>query len=73
MDLVQETGLGGKPNFNGCTGPGAKELDRRLPHYFSAAGVPANADKCQEAVQSNLTGHSAHFLIGIWEMLHCKL
>ena len=58
----------GKANFNGCTGPGAKELDSRLPHYFSAAGVPTNADECLETVQSNLTGHSACFLIGIGEM-----
>ena len=58
-----------KANFNGCTGPGAKELNSKLPHYFSAAGVPTNADECLEAVQSNLTGCSAHFfLISIWEM-----
>ena len=43
-------------NFNGCTDPGAKELDSMLPHHFSAAGVPTNADECLEAVQSNLTG-----------------
>ena len=35
---------------------------------FSAAGVPTNADECLEAVQSNLTGHSAHFLLGLWDM-----
>ena len=49
-------GLLGKTNFNGCTGPGAKVLDSWLPHYFSAARVPTNADECLEAVQSNLTG-----------------
>ena len=27
-----------------------------LPQYFSAAGVPTNADECLEADQSNLTG-----------------
>ena len=58
----------GKANFIGCTGPGAKEFDSKLPHYFSAAGVPTNADECLEAVQTNLTGHSAHFLISICEM-----
>ena len=58
----------GKANFNGCTGPGAKELNIMLPHYYSAAGVPTNADECLDSVQSNLTGHSAHFLIGVWEM-----
>ena len=47
-----QLGLLGKANFNGCTGPGAKAVDSRLPHYFSAAA----ADECLEAVQSNLTG-----------------
>ena len=42
--------------MDGCTGPGAKVLDSKLPHYFSAAGVPTNADECLEADQSNLTG-----------------
>ena len=37
-------------------------LDSWLPHHFSAAGVPTNADECLEAVQSDLTGHSARFL-----------
>ena len=50
-----QLGLLGKANFNGSTGPGAKVVDSRLPHYFSAAGVPTNADECLEAVQSNLT------------------
>ena len=38
-----QLGLLGKANFNGCTGPEAKVVDSRLPHYFSAAGVPSNA------------------------------
>ena len=38
-------------------------LDSWLPHHFSAAGVPTNADECLEAVQSDLTGHSARFLM----------
>ena len=58
----------GKANFNGCTDPGATELDSKLPHHFSAAGVPTNADECLEAVQSNLTGHSALFQLGLWDM-----
>ena len=58
----------GKSNFNGCTDPGANELDSLLPHHFSAAGVPTNADECLEAVQSDLTEHSAPFLGGKWEM-----
>ena len=37
-------------------------MDSWLPHYFSAAGVPTNADECLEADQSNLAGHSARFL-----------
>ena len=37
-------------------------MDSWLPHHFSAAGVPTNADECLEAVQSYLTGHSARFL-----------
>ena len=57
-----------KANFNGCTDPGAKELESKLPHQFSAAGVPTNADECLEAVQSNLTRHSALFLLGLWGM-----
>ena len=38
-------------------------LDSWLPHHFSAAGVPTDADECLEAVQSDLTGHSACFLM----------
>ena len=49
-------GLLGKANFNGCTVPGAKELDSWLPHHFSAMGDHTNADECLEAVLSNLTG-----------------
>ena len=54
----------GKANFKGCKDPGAKELGCQLSHYFSVAGVPTNADQCLEAVQSTLTGHNAHFLLG---------
>ena len=57
-----------KANFNSCTDLGAKELDSKLPHCFSAAGVPTNADDCLEAVQSNLTEHSVCFLLGLWDM-----
>ena len=46
----------GKMKFNGCTDPGAEELDSWLPHHFSAAGDSTNADECLRAVQSNLTG-----------------
>ena len=53
----------GKAHFNGCTDPGAIELDSWLPHHFSAAGVPTNADECLEAAQSDLTGHSPRFLM----------
>ena len=42
--------------------------DGKLLHYFSVAGIPTSADECLEAVQSNLTGHSVCFLIGMWEM-----
>ena len=49
------------------------ELDSGLLHCFSAAGIPTNADECLEAGQSDLAGHSALFLKGKWEMLHCKL
>ena len=38
-------------------------MDSWLPHHYSAAGVPTNADECLEAVQSDLTGHSARFLM----------
>ena len=55
MDLLLATGLAGQANFNCYTGTGAKVMDSRLPHYFSAAGVPTNADECLEAVLSNLT------------------
>ena len=58
----RQLGWLGKANFNGCTDPGAKELDSWQPHHFSAAGVPTNADKCLEAVQSDLTGHSGCFM-----------
>ena len=58
----------GKANFKGCTDLGVRELGCQLPHYFSVAGVPTNADECLEAVQSNLTGHSTHFLLGSWDM-----
>ena len=57
----RQLGLLGKANFSGCTDLWAKELESWLPHHFSAAGVPTNADECLEAVQSDLTGHSAHF------------
>ena len=56
MDLLLVTGLAGQANFNGCTDPGAKELDSKLLHYFSVAGIPTSADECLEADQSNLTG-----------------
>ena len=46
----------GKANFNGCTGPGAKEMGNKLLRYFSIAGVPTSADECLEVDQSNLTG-----------------
>ena len=42
---------------------GGKVLDSWLPHHFLAAGVPTNADEFVEAVQSDLTGHSAYFLM----------
>ena len=58
-----QLGLLGKANFSGCTDLGAKELDSWLPHHFSAARVPTDADECLEAVQSDLTGHSARFLM----------
>ena len=32
------------------------------------AGDPTNADECLEAGQSNLPGHSAHFLLVLWDM-----
>ena len=63
----------GKANFNGCTDPGAKELDGWLPHHFSATGVPTNADEYQEADQSNLTGHRALFLMAHGVCSTCKL
>ena len=56
----------GKANFNGCTDPGAKEFDRWLPHYFSAADVPTNADECLEADQTDRTQCS--FSDGVWDM-----
>ena len=68
MICCRQLGFLGKANFSGCTDPGAKVLDSELPHYFSAADVPTNVDECLEAVQSNLTGHSARFMIGTWEM-----
>ena len=63
----------GKANFSGFTDLGAKVLDSWLPHQFSAAGVPTNADECLEAVQSDLTGDSTRCLMvyGIW--CSCKL
>ena len=48
-------------------------LDSWLPHHFSAAGVPTNADECLEAVQSDLTGHSARFLMVYGICSTCKL
>ena len=69
----RQLGLLGKANFNGCTDPAAKELDSWLPHHFSTAGVPTNADECLEAVQSNLTGHSACFLMVYGICSTCKL
>ena len=63
----------GKANFSGCTDLGAKELDSWLPHHFSAAGVPLNADECLEAVQSNLTGYSACFLMVYGICSTCKI
>ena len=48
-------------------------LDSWLPHHFSAAGVPTNADECLEAVQRDLTGHSAHFLMVYGVCSTCKL
>ena len=68
-----QLGLLGKANFNGCTDLGAKVLDSWLPHHFSAAGVPSNVDECLEAVQSDLTGHSAHFLMVYGICSTCKL
>ena len=44
-----------------------------LPHHLSAAGVPTNTDECLEAVQSDLTGHSAHFLMLEGICSTCKL
>ena len=38
-------------------------LDSWLPHHFSAAVVPTNSDECLEAVQNDLTKHSARFLM----------
>ena len=66
-------GLLGKASFNGCTDPGAKELDSWIPHHFSAAGVHTNADEFLEAVQSYLTGHSARFLMVYGVCSTCKL
>ena len=34
---------------------GGKELDSKLLHYFSVAGIPTSADECLEADRSNLT------------------
>ena len=48
-------------------------LDSWLPHYFSAAGVPTDADECLEAVQSDLTGQSARFLMVYGICSTCKL
>ena len=48
-------------------------LDSWLPHHFSAAGVPTNADECLKAVQSDLTGHSARFLMVYGICSTCKL
>ena len=42
---------------------GAKVLDSWLPRHFSAAGVLTNADECLEAVERDLTEHSARFLM----------
>ena len=58
MDLL---GLLDKANFNGCTGPEAKELDCKLLYDFSVAGIPTSADECLEADQSNLTGSLLFF------------
>ena len=69
----RQLGLLGKANFNGYTDLGAKGLDSLLPHHFSAAGVPTNADESLEAVQSNLTGHSAHWLMVYGICSTCKL
>ena len=63
LGLGLDKALGG---WNSVTG--AKELDSWLPHHFSAAGVPTNTDECLEAVQSDLTGHNACFLLGLWDM-----
>ena len=41
--------------------------------HFRAAGVSTNADECLEAVQSNLRGHSARFLMVYWICSTCKL
>ena len=46
----------------------AKEKDGKLLHYFSVADIPTSEDECVDAVQSNLTGHSAYLLIAMWEM-----
>ena len=62
-----------KANLSGDTDLGAKQLDSWLPHHFSAAHVPTNADECLEAIQSDLTGHSAHFLMIYGICSTCKL
>ena len=63
-----QLGLLGKGTFNGCTDLGSKKLDSGLLHQFSAAGIPTNADECLEGGQSNLSGKSALFLKGKWEI-----
>ena len=69
----RQLGLLDKANFSGCTDLLAKELDSWLPHNFSAAGVPTNADECLEADQSDLAGHSARFLMGYGICSTCKI
>ena len=58
----RELGFLCKVDSNGCTGPGAKVMDSKLPHSFLAAGVPTNADECLEADQSRLTGPVLFFI-----------
>ena len=55
MDLLLATWLAGEANFNGCTGPGAKESDSKLLHYYSEAGIPMSADECLEADQCSFS------------------
>ena len=65
MQLLLAAGLAGQGKFQWLHRFRAKKLNRKLLHYLSAAVIPTNADECLEAVESNLTGHSAIFLIGM--------